>query len=134
MELQDLEPIITLITEQENRLVRKIDEVHEDVLITNSVIRDQNGRLRTVEVAQAKSITGCAAKHKVIDEKFVTVKTTYENKVKPNMKASKFLLVISKNPKLSLALFLFVILSSQTVVMAAFQNQWIGTIFKSLLP
>ena len=134
MELKDLEPVITLITAQEDRLCRKIDEVHEDVLVTNSVIRDQNGRLRTVEVSQAKLITGCGAKHKEIDDKFVTVKATYENKVKPNLKAGKIIQSIGKHPKLSLALLLIVILTSQTVVMAAFQNQWLGDLFKFIAP
>ena len=40
MDIQELQPIIDLMTNQEERLVRKINDVHEDVKRINSKVAE----------------------------------------------------------------------------------------------
>ena len=40
MDIKELKPIIDLMTQQEERLVKKIDEVHADVRLINSKVAE----------------------------------------------------------------------------------------------
>ena len=126
MEFQDLQPIITLLTEQETRLCKKIDAVHDDVRDTRDKVNIQNGRLRKVELKVAERAVFCNLRSEAIDDKF--------SEIVPTVKASRFLKMIGKNPKMTGLIFFLMLFTSQTVVLLAVENEWIGKLLKALLP
>ena len=50
MDIRELEPIITMLSEQEERLVKKINEVHDTIKVQNSRIGKSETRLNEVEL------------------------------------------------------------------------------------
>lgn len=56
MDLNDLKPVLDLMTLQEERFVKKIDEVHEDVIDTRNELRKLNGTVRTHQTIIDKNL------------------------------------------------------------------------------
>lgn len=55
MDINELQPIFDLLTSQEERLVRKINEVHEDVKLTKDQAFKTNGRVTQLEKNEIKN-------------------------------------------------------------------------------
>ena len=126
MNFNELQPIITLITEQEERLSNKIKDVHDDVKETNAKITEQNGRLRAVEVKVTEREVFCKIRSEMIDDELESMES--------NQSALRFLKLISKNPKTTGFLFFGIMYITLIVTIVAIDKQWIGQLFKALLP
>jgi hypothetical protein len=108
MDIKELEPIITLMTQQEERFIKKIDEVHKDVKLIN-------GRLRTVETE-------------------VEIIDTELEDIKPTKPVIKHINMFVKHYKIILFLFLITIMGLQILVMEAMEKNWIGELIKFVKP
>jgi len=49
MDIQELKPVMDMITEVKNDLIKKIDEVHTDVVETRDQAKKTNGRVTELE-------------------------------------------------------------------------------------
>lgn len=119
MDLNDLKPVIDLMTQQEERLSKKIDEVH-------ATVKEQNSRIRKNEVALGSVQTNCALRTKLTDEVL--------KDLKPSIKTTKFINAVTKHPKTSIFIILGGIIGIQSLVMVAIEHQWIGELIKFIKP
>ena len=126
MEFSDLGPIITLLSEQEARFVKKIDEVHDIVTETNNKITDQNGRLRNVEIKVAQRDTFCKLRETSVDEKL--------DKAEPTIKVTRLITIVTKNPKFTLSLFFGVVIGTQIIVLTAIEHGWMKQLIDLIKP
>ena len=117
MGLKELEPIITLITLSEERLSGKVDEVHGDVLATRKQVTLINGRLRQVEIETSSIKVNCNNRRENVDEKLAYLK--------PTIKVTRFIGFITKNPKFSVFVALFVMAFIQTMILTGMEHEWI---------
>ena len=109
--------VIDLMKGQESRLTKMINDVHSDVKDTNEKVTKINGRLRGVEIKVAERDMFCQLRGIVVDEKL--------EQYKPTIKVTRFLHLITKNPKITLLIFLGVIATIQTVVVSAVEKGWL---------
>ena len=126
MEFKDLTPIITLLTEQETRMCKKIDDVHDDVKETNAKITQQNGRLRRVEVKLAERDTYCEMRSQQLDKELESLE--------PIKNTVKLFTFVAKNPKITGLILLGSMYLTMILTIIAIDKQWIGHIFKALIP
>ena len=126
MELKDLQPIVTLLSQQEERLCQKIDHVHEDVKETNRNVKLINGRLRKAETDLAGMQSTCKERKDIVDAALSDIKP-----IKPFTKAVNW---IASHPKLSLLIGFVIILISQSIVLCAYKREWIGQLFEYIKP
>lgn len=125
MEINDFAPVLTLMSEQEERLAKKINEVHNDVKDTNKKITDQNGRLRTVEIKVAERETYCQQRVEVFEGKL--------DEMVPSARAARWVAFFGKHPRMTGFLLFAIIFTAQIIVMSAFQHQWLGRLFQKLI-
>jgi len=126
MEFKELQPIITMLSEQEERMCKKIDEVHEGVKETNAKITKQNGRLRDVEVKVAERDLYCQIRSDLIDKEI--------NGLEAAKNTAKLFTFVAKNPKLTGFILFGAMYASLVITIVAIDKQWIGQIFKLLIP
>lgn len=126
MDIKDLQPIIDLMNQQEERLVKKIDEVHDDVLETKKQATLTNGRLRTAE----KDIIEIRSDLKI---RQATCFARLEG-LTPSIPTIKAINYISKRPRLLLFAFIAGIIVIQGLVMEALNNNWIGHLLNFIKP
>lgn len=126
MDIKELQPIIDLMNLQEERLVRKIDEVHGDVVTTRDQAIKTNGRVTQAEkdILQLKNDSesrklDCGKKLADLTPTIQTVRTIN---------------LITKKPKVSVSIFIGVLICIQTLIYQAVENNWIREIINYLKP
>lgn len=125
MDINELKPIIDLLTAQEERFIKKIEEVHTDVVETRDQARVTNGRVTKAE----KDIIVLQSDLKSVCKEY----TNKFNNLDPTLSTVKFLNYITKKPKFSIALFITVIVIIQTLVLEANDNNWLKSLI-DLIP
>lgn len=121
--MNDLSIIVTLIGESEERMCKKIDEVHEDVKDTNQKITAQNGRLRDVEVRIGKRETYCK-------ERSISINKALDE-MKPSATTTKIFNMLGKHPRITGFLIFAILFTSQTIVLLAVEHEWLDKLFKA---
>ena len=107
-------------------MCKKIDEVHEGVKETNAKITKQNGRLRDVEVKVAERDLYCQIRSDLIDKEI--------NGLEAAKNTAKLFTFVAKNPKLTGFILFGAMYASLVITIVAIDKQWIGQIFKLLIP
>ena len=69
MDLNEFGPILTMMAQQEERFIYKMNEIHEDVLITKKQATITNGRVNELE--KKDLIRGEAEKHAIKERKYM---------------------------------------------------------------
>ena len=126
MDIKELQPIIDLMNMQEERLVRKIDEVHGDVVTTRDQAIKTNGRVTEAEkdIIQLKN----ASESRKLDCGKKLADLT------PTIQTVRTINLITKKPKVSISIFIGVLICIQTLIYQAVENNWIREIINYLKP
>lgn len=126
MDISELKPIIDLLTQQEERFIKKIDEVHTDVVETRDQAKLTNGRVTKAEkdiiILQSDLKNAC----KEYTGKF--------HNLDPTISTVKFLNYITKKPKFSILIFMGIIIVIQTLVLKASDNNWLKILIDYIIP
>lgn len=113
-DLKDLEPIILLMNQQEERLCDKINDVHNDVKRINGSIASAHK-----EIADIKA--NCAIR-------LATTEPSFEQ-----IKNSKWILdrltEMTTHPKTTVVTIVLFIIGVQTLVLEAISHKWLGEVW-----
>jgi peptidoglycan hydrolase CwlO-like protein len=126
MDIHELQPIIDLITLQEERLAKKIDEVHDDVKETRDQAKKTNGRVTQAEKDILLLQTQFESKREECKKKF--------DSIDPTISTVKFINFLTNKPKFSIVLFIGTIVIIQTIVLEATQNNWLKSFIDLIIP
>lgn len=109
-----LQPIVTMLAAQEERLSKKIDGVHNDVRRINGSVADAHRQIG--EIKQSCAVRG-----------------EHCNLVLENVKNAKWVLErleeITKHPKTTAVLFLLFVMTCQVIVLEAIEHKWLGEVW-----
>jgi len=139
--IEELKPVIDLISQQEERLCHKIDEAKEATLehidlnlksVTREMggirreLKSHNGRLTKVEERQIAQVSIC-------QERKLTCGTAMDKMIVAT-DVTLFIGWIKRNWKLSIILSIFIIILLQALVMEGVEHKWIGTLISFFKP
>lgn len=122
MDFSELKPIIDLMTQQEERLIKKIDEVHADVVETRDQAKKTNGRVTELEKANIKNDAEKNARVLACGLKF--------SELTPTTPTIKFLNYITNKPLRSIVIFIGFMIAVQTLIIEALDRQWFDYLIK----
>lgn len=122
MTLEDLKPVLDMLTLQEERLVRKIDEVHDDVRETKKDLKALNGSVRTNKDNIADIKANCSLRT-------ATCGRTIDN-LENALPAIRTVSKMFKKPKTYVVGALLVIVGIQILVMESIEHGWITKILE----
>ena len=124
--LEELKPIIDLMTLQEERLVKKIDGIHVEVKEANNELKKINGStmINKSEIEKIKST--CEVRGNSCLKKL--------NDLTVSINVIKWANIIMKRPKLLLLFFILTIFIVQIITLEAVEKRWIGELLKFIKP
>jgi membrane-bound ClpP family serine protease len=122
MDIQELKPVMDMITEVKNDLIKKIDEVHTDVVETRDQAKKTNGRVTELEKIHIRDEAEKNARVIACGLKF--------SELTPSIPTIKVLNYITNKPLRSIVIFIGFIIAIQTLIMEAIDRQWFEYLIK----
>lgn len=126
MDMKDLQPIIDLMTQQEERFVTKMNEVHADVKLTKAQATATNGKV----AEQEQKIFQLQQEAKTREQ---TCGVRLKN-LEPNIATVKAINYVTNKPKTVLFMFVVVVMLIQVVVTEAIENNWLSDLINVIKP
>ena len=124
--LEELKPVLDLIGASEERVTKKIDSLHSDV-------RRINGNVARHEIAINAIQLNCQAIQTIKSIQKAS-DTEIKDLTAPDLKKVRTMANIftwfGKRPRITFAIILITILTTQSLVMCAVQHEWISLIWK----
>ena len=118
--MDKIDAIVTLLTEQERRLINKIDAVHSDVKTQNSRVSKLETRASLTELNQENMNINCAAQMNDTSVKLL--------KIDEYKSVMKIITWIGKNTKATIILFMITFISIDALIHLALDNGWLKQI------
>lgn len=133
MDIQDLKPIIELMTLQEERLSKKISEVHDDVKETRDQAKQTNGRIQQAEKDIIKLQGAIEGRKEFCAENQIRLNKKFDEIVGSGV-IIKHLSTFSKSPKLFLFGFVGFVVVVQIIVLEAVEKNWVAQLLDYIKP
>ena len=110
------------MTQQEERLIKKIDEVHADVVETRDQAKKTNGRVTELEKVHIKDEAEKNARVTACGLKF--------SELTPTSPTIKLLNYLTNKPLRSLGIFIGLMIIIQTIILEAIERNWLDYLIK----
>lgn len=128
MDMSELQPIIDLMTLQEERLYLKMKELHEDIRETRDDVKETqkevkkiNGSLRDAQLKIKDIESNCKVRN-------AGCALTIQNAQKASWLLNHLNAMVEK-PKTTIVLIILAILGLQTIVLKAVEENWMAKIW-----